>query len=112
MTDVLKFNTVEEVPAPAKDGAIVIGLFMEGARWDDANVTVDKARPKEMFIKMPRMTVRGITLDKVETRGFYRAPCYMTQMRGPTFVFQATLKTKSPAARWVLAGVALIMDVV
>ena len=36
----------------------------------------------------------------------------MTQMRGPTYVFQATLKTKSPAARWVLAGVALIMDVV
>ena len=65
-----------------------------------------------MYVKMPCMQVRGITLDKVETRGYYSAPTYLTQMRGPTFVFCATLKTKSPAARWTLAGVALLMDVV
>ena len=49
------------MPNPAKDGAFVIGLSMEGARWDDANMTVDKARPKEMFVKMPCMTVRADT---------------------------------------------------
>ena len=33
--------------------------------------------------------------------------------RGPTFVFCAQLRTKSaPIARWVLAGVCLLMDVV
>ena len=62
------------LPTP-QDGAYVYGLFMEGARWDDANTTVDKARPKEMFIVMPCMCVRGITLDKVESRGYYKTPC-------------------------------------
>ena len=31
--------------------------------------------------------------------------------RGPTFVFSAQLKSKSPPGRWVLAGVGLIFDV-
>jgi dynein heavy chain len=31
--------------------------------------------------------------------------------RGPTWVFDAQLKTKDPPAKWILAGVALILDV-
>jgi dynein heavy chain len=35
----------------------------------------------------------------------------MTQDRGPTLVFTAGLKTKAAPIKWVLAGVALLMDV-
>jgi dynein heavy chain len=38
-------------------------------------------------------------------------PTYKTEFRGPTFVFCAQLKTKTAPGKWVLAGVALIMDV-
>lgn len=41
----------------------------------------------------------------------YQCPVYRTEQRGPTYVFTAQLKTKSPPARWVMAGVGLIMDV-
>lgn len=41
----------------------------------------------------------------------YQCPIYRTEQRGPTYVFTAQLKTKSPPARWVMAGVGLIMDV-
>ena len=41
----------------------------------------------------------------------YQCPVYKTEQRGPTYVFNAQLKTKSPPARWTLAGVGLIMDV-
>lgn len=41
-----------------------------------------------------------------------RCPVYKTQMRGPTYVFDAFLRTKAPAAKWVLAGVVLVMDIV
>lgn len=41
----------------------------------------------------------------------YQCPVYKTEQRGPTFVFCAQLKTKSPPARWIMSGVALIMDV-
>jgi dynein heavy chain len=112
MCDVLKQMTEDEVPAGAKDGAFIRGLFLEGARWDADKVTVDKSRPKELFVPMPCMCVRGISLDRADMKGVYHCPLYVTNNRGPTFVTRCQLKTKSPAARWVLAGVALIMDMV
>ena len=35
----------------------------------------------------------------------------MNDSRGKTYVFVAQLKTKHPPLRWVLAGVAMILDV-
>lgn len=60
---------------------------------------------------MPIMCVKGVAADRVDTQGVYLCPVYKTEQRGPTYVFSAQLKTKSPQGRWVLAGVALIMDV-
>jgi dynein heavy chain len=112
MCDVLKQMTPDEVSGHAKDGAYIHGLFLEGARWDADKVTVDKSRPKELFVAMPCMCVRGISLDRADMKGIYHCPLYITNMRGPTYVTRCQLKTKSPAARWVLAGVALIMDMI
>lgn len=69
------------------------------------------AQPKEMFCTMPVMCVKGVAADRVDTQGVYLCPVYKTEQRGPTYVFSAQLKTKSPPGRWVLAGVGLIMDV-
>jgi hypothetical protein len=41
----------------------------------------------------------------------YQCPVYRTEQRGPTYIFTAQLKTKSPPARWVMAGAGLVMDV-
>ena len=65
-----------------------------------------------MFCVMPVINVSGKAKDKVDENGYYSCPCYKTEFRGPTFVFCAQLRTKAPTAKWVLAGVALIMDVV
>jgi dynein heavy chain len=40
----------------------------------------------------------------------YECPVYITQFRGPTYVFLATLKTLVPKSRWVLTGTAVIMQ--
>merc|ERR550537_2178684 len=111
VTDVLKKMTPEEVDSASRDGAYINGLQMQGARWDANATRVEKSRPKEMFSTMPVMTVRGVMADKAETKGMYSCPTYKTEQRGPTYVFQAQLKTKSPPARWIMAGVALIMDI-
>lgn len=110
-TDVLKRKNTE-IDAPSRDGAYVHGLFLMGARWDATNNTVDKSNPKEMFSPMPVINCKAVASDKLDVKGSFICPCYKTEMRGPTYVFSAQLKTKSPSARWVLAGVALIMDVV
>ena len=50
--------------------------------------------------------------------GRYACPCYKTLTRGPVdgkpsggHVFTMGLKTKQSANKWILAGVAAIMDV-
>ena len=37
-------------------------------------------------------------------------PVYVTTMRGPTYLFIATLKTLVPKSRWVLTGTAVMLQ--
>jgi dynein heavy chain, axonemal len=61
---------------------------------------------------MPVINVRAVSAEKGLETGVYKCPVYKTESRGPTFVFRAQLRTKSPPARWIMAGVALICDIV
>lgn len=110
-TDVQK-KTVDEISAPSKEGAFIHGLFMEGARWDEKAGLLEDSIPNELFAKMPVIRIKAVPADKAETRDMYECPVYTTQDRGPTFIFKAGLKTKAPPAKWVMAGVVLLMDVV
>ena len=112
-TAVTKKVGVEELESSSRDGAYVNGLSLQGARWDIPGNMLERSKPKEMFCRMPVINVRALAADKVDvSQGFYVCPTYKTVFRGPTFVFCAQLKTKSVSGKWVLAGVALIMDVV
>merc|ERR1712070_336850 len=110
-TDVTKKVTVDEVEGMSRDGAYISGLSVQGARWDVNGGILDRSKPKEMFCKMPIINVKALAADKADvSQGVYVCPTYKTEFRGPTFVFCAQLKTKAPSGKWVLAGVALIMD--
>jgi dynein heavy chain len=61
---------------------------------------------------MPVINCKAVPADKLEEKGVYKCPVYKTEQRGPTYVFLAQLKTKAAPARWVMAGVALLLDVV
>lgn len=111
-TDVSKRMLVDEIEGASRDGAYIIGLSLQGARWDVQGQTIEKSRPKEMFTTMPIINCRGVDATKVPTQGVYLCPTYKTEQRGPTFVMVAQLRTKAPPARWVMAGVAMLMDVV
>jgi dynein heavy chain len=111
-TEVTKKISASEIDSPASQGVYVTGLAIQGARWDSTLMTVDRSKPKEMYCVMPVINVKAVLAEKgAEEKGIYNCPVYKTEQRGPTFVFCAQLKTKSPPARWVLAGVALIMDI-
>ena len=111
MTDVTKRN-IDDCDSPSRDGAYIHGLSLQGARWDVGATLVEKSRPKEMFCRMPVINCKSVSIDKQSDSGVFFCPCYKTEQRGPTYVFSAQLKTKSPADRWIMAGVALIMDIV
>lgn len=64
-----------------------------------------------MFFQMPVIYCKSNFMASRPSTGIYHCPVYKTRQRGPTFVFAAQMKTKSKTAKWVLAGVALIMDI-
>ena len=102
----------KDLEGEAKDGgAYCNGFYLEGARWDLEVGQIVKSLPKEMFVPMPVINCKGILSSAQDTTGVFLCPVYKTQFRGPTFVFLAQFKTKSPAARWILAGVAAVLDV-
>lgn len=103
-----------EIDGPAREGAYVTGFNLEGARWDVTNSMVDEAKPKEMFSPLPVVNCRATLVqgDFREEKGIHYCPVYKTENRGGTYVFTAQLRTpRYPAAKWILAGVALILDV-
>jgi dynein heavy chain len=107
-TDVLK-RSAEDVE-PSRDGAHITGLYITGATFDMATLTVEKSRPRQMETLMPVINVRSVLLEKLDLKGVFQCPVYKTQQRGPTYVFSAQLKTKSTPARWVMAGACCVFD--
>ena len=101
----------EDFSSPPREGAYVHGLFMEGARWDVQTGTIQEARLKELSPPVPVIFIRAIPVDKQDIRNMYECPVYKTRERGPTFVWTFNLKTKEKPAKWVIAGVALLLSV-
>merc|ERR1711964_797030 len=108
-TDVTK-RIGSQIETHAREGAFVEGMFLEGARWDSNANCLDESKPKEMFCRMPVVNCKaGLASDS--EKGVYICPTYCTPGRRPHYVFPAQLRTKFPAAKWVLAGVAIILDI-
>uniref|UniRef100_A0A8C5IYP6 Dynein axonemal heavy chain 17 n=1 Tax=Junco hyemalis TaxID=40217 RepID=A0A8C5IYP6_JUNHY len=103
-------KTREEITFPPREGSYVHGLFMEGARWDVPSGSIADARMKELTPEMPVILLRAIPVDRMDTINVYECPVYKTRTRGPTYVWTFNLKTKEKAAKWVLAGVALLLE--
>ncbi|NWV19290.1 DYH9 protein, partial [Origma solitaria] len=108
--DVTKKSREDFASAP-REGAYVHGLFMEGARWDAQAGIITDARLKELTPAMPVVFIKAIPDDKQDTQSMYRCPLYKTRQRGPTYVWTFNLKTKENPSKWVLAGVALLLQV-
>uniref|UniRef100_A0A803TFH7 Dynein axonemal heavy chain 17 n=1 Tax=Anolis carolinensis TaxID=28377 RepID=A0A803TFH7_ANOCA len=104
-------KTREDMTAPPREGSYVHGLFMEGARWDTQTGVISDARLKELTPSMPVIFIKAIPVDRMDTKNMYECPVYKTRMRGPTYVWTFNLKTKEKPAKWILAGVALLLQV-
>jgi dynein heavy chain len=111
MTEVTSIENAEKVGSAAPRGAYLYGFCLDGARWNLAENVTEASKPKEMFCPMPVINCAALPTNEVDMSGLFLCPCYKTMSRGPTWVFDAQLKTKDPPAKWILAGVALILDV-
>jgi dynein heavy chain len=110
-TEVLRKGP-HQIEAPAREGAYVHGLFMEGARWDLAHGCIEDSRIKELYICMPVLLMRAVPTAKADLKDLYSCPVYKTQQRGHGYVCTCWLRTHQPTRKWVIAGVAMLLDVV
>jgi len=101
----------KQVDSGARDGCYVTGMWLEGARWDVSNNCLEESKPKEMFSKMPVINCKAGIASEREEKNVYFCPTYCTPGRRPNFVFAAQLRTKYPPQKWVLGGVAIILDI-
>ncbi|XP_076749810.1 dynein beta chain, ciliary-like [Xylocopa sonorina] len=101
----------EEITTAPREGAYINGLYMEGARWDIQAGCIMESRFKELFPLMPVVYIRAITQDKQDFKNVYECPVYKTRSRGPTYVWTFNLKTKEKASKWILGGVAIILQI-
>lgn len=113
-TIVLKYLYWEENLPECKEGAYTFGFQVEGARWDNSVGQLDESLPKKSFSVVPVVNCQACPINedgKVE-KNIYECPVYQTELRGKDFIFMALLRTpKYPAAKWIIAGVAIILDV-
>ena len=64
VSDVLK-KMPDAIEYAAKDGSHVYGISMEGARWDVGQGSIEESHMKELYPRMPVITVRSLPLAKV-----------------------------------------------
>ncbi|XP_049439851.1 dynein axonemal heavy chain 11 [Epinephelus fuscoguttatus] len=108
--DVTK-KTKDDFGHPPREGAYIHGLFMEGARWDTQSGVISEAVLRELTPAMPVLYVRAVPAEEQELKNTYECPVYRTKQRGPTYVWTLHLRTKQPPAKWIVAGVALLLSV-
>jgi dynein heavy chain len=113
-TNVQKKLYWEEDLQEPKEGALIFGFQVEGARWDPQVGQLEECLPKKSFSVIPVVHCIAALVPESgkEDKNSYRCPVYKTEARGMTYVFPAQLKTsKHPPSMWVLRGVAIILDV-
>jgi hypothetical protein len=71
----LKTQKIQEIDLPAREGAYITGLSLQGARWDAQTGSVERSRPREMFCAMPVMLVRAVAAEKADAQA--RFMCFV-----------------------------------
>lgn len=101
----------EMIEGPSRDGGYIRGLYLEGARYDVVGSWLEECAPREMYFEMPVINLHAIVIGKDNTTNMAPVPVYRTRQRGRTYVFTARLRSQISVARWVMAGVAIVLEI-
>lgn len=67
-----------------EDGSYIVGLFLEGARWDKDIKSLVDPKPKELFSPMPTIHMLPQQNRPTPSSGIYRCPVYKILTRTGT----------------------------
>ncbi|KAM6471116.1 dynein axonemal heavy chain 6 [Liasis olivaceus] len=105
----------EQLPSP-EDGVLVHGMFMDASRWDDDEMVIEDALPRQMNPMLP--VIHFEPHQNYDPHpSLYHAPLYKTGARAGTlsttghstnFVVTVLVPSKRPSDYWISKGSALL----
>ena len=108
--------TEDNIQTPAKEGAYISGLYLEGARWDGPGSCLCEPLPMELTSPMPIIHFKPVDGKKKAGKNVYSCPTYMYPIRTgsrerPSYVITVDLKCGSANAEfWTKRGVAMLLS--
>lgn len=106
----------EDAPAP-ENGINVVGMFLEGCKWNSSTVSLDESESKILYTPAPMMWFRPCKREDFGTIQTYDCPIYKTSVRKGTlmttghstnFVLMLRIPTNQDPKHWILRGVACL----
>jgi dynein heavy chain len=64
----------------------------------------------DLFSSVRNVFLLAMPIDRLDTKGTYDCPVYRIKTRGNTYIWRFNFKTKEKPSKWVLAGVALLLQ--
>jgi len=113
-TKTTQITDVASVKEKPEFGALVQGLFLEGAGWDIERSCLVKQRPKVLVEQLPLVQIIPAEAAKIKLTNQLTTPVYTTSDRrnamGVGLVFECNLQSFEHESHWVLQGVAVILN--
>eukprot|EP00117_Sycon_ciliatum_P019779 scpid3161/ scgid17821/ Dynein heavy chain 2, axonemal; Axonemal beta dynein heavy chain 2; Ciliary dynein heavy chain 2 len=123
---IIESKQVNEIFDGARDGAYVIGLYLEGAKWEVGEDHLMEPDPMALYCKMPIIQFKP-TAGKGKGKGdddiyvrkgdYYKCPAYYYPIRDGTvdresFIMTIDLKTGANHSQdyWIKRGTALLLS--
>ena len=107
----------EENAKPPEDGINVVGMYLEGCKWNYTTLSLDESESKVLFVKCPMFWFRPSKIEDFKNYQYYDAPVYRTTERkgvlmttghSTNFIIMLRIPTNVPPRHWVKRGVAVI----
>jgi dynein heavy chain len=107
----------EDNPVAPVDGINIVGLFLEGCRWDEERRLLGESKPKILFEKCPIMWLNPGKIKNMKQFPHYYCPVYKTSARrgvlsttghSTNYVMSIKLPTDQPQSHWIKRGVAML----
>ncbi|GLI63290.1 hypothetical protein VaNZ11_006196 [Volvox africanus] len=101
------------------DGAIISGMFVEGARWDPEIGLLQESLPKVLFSPAPLMKLSPCDVADQTSFPHYECPLYRTPERrgvlattghSTNFVMELMIPSDQPQDHWIRRGVAFLLS--
>ena len=111
-------NNEDDVDKP-EDGVNVVGMFLEGCKWNPEINSLDESDPKILFIRCPMILFIPCKTTDFKQVQQYACPIYKTSERKGTlmttghstnFVLMLRMPSAQDPNHWIKRGVAIIMS--